>query len=236
MANQPPMSVTEATTKRISYRRFLNKPVSEQDVRSILDKARFAPSGGNTQPWHCYVLAGEAKAKLTKAILENAAKPSKAEYRMYPGKEDMPKDMFDLYMKRRRTLASEMYRLMGISYNDKKGRAEAMMKNFDFFGAPVGIIVTVDRPVDMNGWGHVGSFLQTICLLAEERGMGTCLQEAFGNYPTIVYDELNIPKDQILWCGIALGYPDMSEPVNSMRSERAPVDDFAVFHGFTSKI
>ena len=129
MANLPPMSVTEATTKRISYRRFLNKPVSEQDVRSILDKARFAPSGGNTQPWHCYVLAGEAKAKLTKAILENAAKPSKAEYRMYPGKEDMPKDMFDLYMKRRRTLASEMYRLMGISYNDKKGRAEAMMKN-----------------------------------------------------------------------------------------------------------
>ena len=79
----------------------------------------------------------------------------------------MPEDMYDVYMKRRRTLAAEMYRLMGVSYDDKKGRAEAMMKNFDFFGAPVGILVTVDRPVDVNGWGHVGSFLQTICLLAE---------------------------------------------------------------------
>ena len=230
------LSVTEATMKRISYRRFLKKPISEKDVREILDTARFAPSGGNTQPWHCYVLAGDAKDNLTKAIFNSTGRPPKPEYSVYPGKKDMPEDMYDVYMKRRRTLAAEMYRLMGVSYDDKKGRAEAMMKNFDFFGAPVGILVTVDRPVDVNGWGHVGSFLQTICLLAEEKGMGTCLQEAFGNYYHVIYEHLNIPKDQILWCGISLGYPDMDQPVNTLRSERAPVDEFASFHGFASKI
>ena len=79
-----------------------------------------------------------------------------------------------------------------------------MMKNFDFFGAPVGIIVTCDRCIDVNGWGPVGAFLQSACLLAEERGMGTCLQEAFATYHEVVYKELNIPREQILWCGISL--------------------------------
>ena len=230
------MSVEQVVRKRISYRRFLDKPVSEEDVRDILNIARYAPSGGNTQPWHCYVLSGEAKKSLTGAILNSSGMSPNGEFQMYPAKDDMPPDLYDVYMKRRRTLAAEMYRRMGISYQDKQGRVDAMMKNFDFFGAPVGIIVTCDRCVDSNGWGHVGAFLQSVCLLAEERGMGTCLQEAFATYHEVVYKELNIPREQILWCGISLGYPDMEHPVNAMRSERAAVDDFAVFRGFSSKI
>ena len=175
------MSVEQVVRKRISYRRFSHKPVSEEDVRDILNIAKVCAKRGNTQPWHCYVLSGEAKKSLTKAILNSSGMSPKGEFQMYPSKDDMPSDLYDVYMKRRRTLAAEMYRLMGVSYQDKKGRVEAMMKNFDFFGAPVGIIVTCDRCIDVNGWGHVGAFLQSICLLAEERGNGNMFARGICN-------------------------------------------------------
>ena len=94
------MSVEQIVRKRISYRRFLSKPVSEDDVRDILNIARYAPSGGNTQPWHCYVLSGEAKESLTKAILSSSGMSTKGEFQMYPAKDDMPPDLYEIYMKR----------------------------------------------------------------------------------------------------------------------------------------
>ena len=107
-----------------------------------------------------------------------------------------------------------------------------MARNFEFFGAPVGIIVTVEKSCDSNGWGHVGCLLQSICLLAEERNLGTCLQEAWGNLGSTVYDALHIPENEVVWCGVALGYPDTTKPVNTIVSERESLDVVATFAGF----
>jgi nitroreductase len=226
-------SVSEMIHKRISTRAFLQTPVPEEKVRYILDVARFAPSGGNTQPWHCYVVAGEKKRALTESVLKAfAGGDGTSEYKMYPGKNDMSKEKYSVYMKRRRQLAYDMFGLMGVERSDKNGRLKALLDNYRFFGAPIGIIVTVDREVDINGWGHTGCFLQNVCLVAEEEGLATCLQEAWANFHFQLHNILNIPKDQKVWCGISLGYADKSKSVNTLRSEREEVDQFATFMGF----
>ena len=135
-------------------------------------------------------------------------------------------------MRRRRELGFEMYKLMGIGRKDRAKRFAQLAENWNFFDAPVGIIVTTDRVVDRNGWGHVGCLLQTICLLAEERGLSTCLQEAWGSWPRLTSSILGIPSGEILWCGIAIGYEDKSAPVNKLRSKRDDVDTFTKFMGF----
>jgi nitroreductase len=115
---------------------------------------------------------------------------------------------------------------MGIERDDKLGRARAMLANYDFFDAPVGLIVTVHRLVDRNGWGHVGCFVQTLCLAAKAFGLDTCLQEAWSEQETIVRQTLDIDDDHVVWCGIALGYEDSNAPQNALQSERANLQDF----------
>ena len=129
-----------------------------------------------------------------------------------------------------------MYELLGIDRKDKMGRFNALKPNFEFFGAPVGMLVTVDRVCDKNGWGHVGMFLNSLSLLAVEQGLSTCFLEAWGSFPETVYSHFGIDKKkEILWCGVALGYEDKQERVNQLVSERVPVDEFAVVKGFDSK-
>merc|ERR1711957_926110 len=120
----------------------------------------------------------------------------------------------------------DMYAKQGVDRNDHKARAEAMAQNWNFFGAPIGMIITLDRAVDRNGWGHAGMLLQSLALLAEERGLATCMQEAWGNMGRVVYEELHIPDSEIVWCGLALGYPDRSAKVNELRTERLPLGAF----------
>ena len=102
-------------------------------------------------------------------------------------------------------------------------------KNYEFFGAPVGIFVTVKNCVGPNGWGHVGHFIQNICLLAIENGLATCLQEAWAELPKLLREHINYPDDETLWCGIALGYEDEADPVNQFRTEREDLENFSKF-------
>ena len=144
------MNVSSAVDKRKSVRKFLPTPVKEETVRRLLELASRAPSGGNTQPWHVYVVANDRKERLTELVEKqfsegNFSEPP--EFRIYP----KPKESAE-YMKRRRKLGYDMYKLMGIERDDQMGRLNALKENFNFFGAPVGIIVTVDRIVDRNGW------------------------------------------------------------------------------------
>jgi nitroreductase len=220
---------SHGVNSRMSARSFLDTPVDMALVREILQLASRAPSGGNTQPWHVYVLTGEAKASLTAAVLALAAKGIMEEpnvpFQMYP-----PKDASAAYMDRRRTLGFEYYRLLGVAHDDTQGRLEAHMRNFKWFGAPVGLIVCVDKIVDRNGWGHVGMFLQTLCLLAVERGLATCCQEAWGCYPGTVAKLVNIPDSQSIWCGVSLGYADATAQVNKLRTQRVPLEQCATFY------
>lgn len=230
-----PTTVTTAIQNRRSTRSFLSKPVPLALVQEILNTALRAPSGGNTQPWHLYIVAGQAKKSLSNAAKTAMSDGSLAgqtpEFAIYPNKNSTPPAPTS-FLDRRRKLGYEMYNLMGVDRKDKLGRAKAMFRNFDFFFAPVGIIVTVERSCDANGWGHVGCLLQSICLLAEERHLGTCLQEAWGNLGRTVYNELKIPENEVVWCGIALGYSDTTKPVNTIRSEREGLETMASFSGF----
>lgn len=230
------MSVTDAVRARKSTRAFTDEPVPLETIREILSLAARAPSGGNTQPWHVYVLHGKAKERLSSAAMGGIARREmgkKPDFSIYPKEKQSA-----AYMARRRKVGADMFKLLGIARDDKARRNQEILKNFGFFGAPVGIILTVDAIVDKNGWGHTGSFLQNICLLAEERGLATCLQEAWSMVHSAVEKELNIAgasagdSGQIVWCGIALGYPDKQAPVNQLVTERVPVDEFARFSGF----
>mmetsp|Transcript_3692 Transcript_3692/g.10714 ORF Transcript_3692/g.10714 Transcript_3692/m.10714 type:complete len:242 (+) Transcript_3692:104-829(+) len=229
-------AVAEVVRKRISVRQFdRSREVPLATVRELLEAASFAPSGGNTQPWHCYVVAGDARNALVdkvREVMEGGHLNDPPEFSIYPSSKAAPE-----YLARRRKLARDMYALMGVERDDQGARMEAMRKNFEFFDAPVGIMVTVDRVADRNGWGHVGMFLQSLCLLAEERGLATCLQEAWSTQHEAVYEALGVPRErEVLWCGVALGFADERAAVNQLRSERLPVDHFASFRGFGPRL
>ena len=148
------------------------------------------------------------------------------EFDIYPSPEVQPE-----FMKRRRKLGYDMYKLMNIDRKDKIGRLNAMKKNFEFFGAPIGMLITVDRTCGKNGWGHVGMFLENFALLAVEQGLATCFLEAWSTFPETVYQTLKIDKEKkVLWCGVALGYKDKKAKVNQLASEREPLDKFATFY------
>jgi nitroreductase len=220
------VSVTEAVQSRRSVRQFRPQAVPEAVVEELLETAFRAPSGGNTQPWHLYVVSGERRSELEDAaisyVVSADARRGKEipDFTVYPSERSNPPAP-QAYLPRRQKVAFDMYALMGVARDDKAARGNAMLRNFVFFDAPVGIIVTVDRAVDRNGWGHVGIMVQTLALLARERGLDTCLIESYGNLGPTVYDVLEIPRDaEVVWCGIALGYADSSAPVNSLRTER----------------
>ena len=235
MASKNTMTVSEAVKERRSIRRFKRSPSpSEADIRELLEKASRSPSGGNIQPWHVYVVSGEKRDEIVekvRASMDQGQLGDESEYKVYPNPEDSSE-----YMDRRRRLALALYAKLGIARNDVSARTKALLDNYDFFGAPLALIVTVDRLVDRNGWGHVGMFLQTFCLLCTEAGLATCLQEAWGNWSLLLRDALEIPSSQIVWCACAVGFPDPSAPVNSLVSERLSVDDFCRFFSTRSSL
>ena len=218
-------TVSEAIKKRHSARAFTDRDVDIDTVKSIIQIAKQSPSGVNTQPWNVYVLSGDARDKLVNEATSryDQGKMDGQEYLVYP------KEMPDWYKERRRAVGWAMYGAIGI----EKGDTEKMMaqgrKNYEFFGAPVGIFITVKNCVGPNGWGHVGHFIQNVCLLAIENGLATCLQEAWAELPKLVRQNVDYPEDETLWCGIALGYEDETDPVNQFRTEREDLENFSKF-------
>ncbi|MEZ5895782.1 MAG: nitroreductase [Parvularculaceae bacterium] len=220
-------TVSDIVKARISTRAFLDRPVSEDEVHAILDIAKFAPSGGNAQPWRVHVVTGAARERLValvkKAISENPF-AEEAELKIYPDK------LWEPHRTRRYALAEQMYEKLGISRADKPARLAWMLNNFEFFGAPVGLFFTLDRRFDKGQWAHLGMLMQTIALVAEERGLATCMQESWTTRARTVSDFLGVPDGEQLYCGMALGYADKTAAVNSLRSERAELDEFVTFH------
>ncbi len=220
------MTVSAALKARITTRAFLDKPVSEETVREILDAAKYAPSGGNLQPWKVHVVIGAGRERLVetvkKAIAENPL-ASEAEMNVYPP------SLWDPYRTRRYAVGEQMYELLGIPREEKAARLMHLAKNFEFFGAPVGLFFSLDRRFDKPQWAHLGMFMQSIALAAVERGLATCMQEAWQLRARTVSQFLGLGEDQQLYCGMGLGYPDKAAPVNQLRSERAALDAFVTF-------
>ena len=222
--------VDDAILSRRSVRAFLDKPVDRAVIEDILDVARHAPSGTNTQPWQVIVLAGEAKRRLCDRIVAAYDDPEVArthteEYHYYPTEWVPP------YVDRRRKVGWDMYGLLGIGKGDKERMHAQHARNFRFFDAPVGLIFTIDRIMRQGSWLDYGMFLQNVMIAARARGLDTCPQAAFTHFHRIIADELAIPAERMLVCGMSLGYADPDAVVNRLRTEREPVAGFARFAG-----
>ena len=219
------MNLNELIKSRYSVRSFTDDAVDIETIREILEISSNAPSGGNIQPWKVYVVTGKTKEKLIKKALSNFDNgvQEKIEYDIYPRPLD------EEYKRRRSECARDMYTALSIKQDDTELRLSQIRENFKFFGAPVGMIVTIDKAFAENGWGHVGMFIQNICLSAVDNDMGTCLQESWSIYPETVKDVLNIPDNEVVWCGIALGYPNKDHPINNYRTSRESIEKFVTF-------
>ena len=217
------MHVTEAVMARRSIRQFLDRPVDGELLHTILDTARHAPSGGNLQPWQVTVLTGESLTRLRTAMQSAMATPQTPEYRIYP--PDLP----DPWRARRGANGEALYGALGIGREDKAARMRQMARNFDFFGAPVGLFLHMPKFMGPPQWADLGIWLQTVMLLLVEAGLGSCAQEAWSIYPETVKQVAQIPEDHVLFCGLALGWPDPEAPVNSFANARAPLAESARF-------
>ncbi|HEX8787642.1 MAG TPA: nitroreductase [Telluria sp.] len=223
-------AVDAAITSRRSIRAFLPTPVAREDIEAILEVASRAPSGTNTQPWKVYVLTGDAKQRLSDAILAAYRDPAQVkahteEYAYYPREWVCP------FIDRRRKVGWDLYALLGLTREDKAGMAAQHGRNYGFFDAPVGLIFTIERVMEQGSWLDYGMFLQNIMVAARARGLDTCPQAAFTQFHRIVADTLSLPPKDMLVCGMALGFADPARAENTLVTQREPVSAFAHFIG-----
>jgi nitroreductase len=217
-------SVTDAILSRRSVRAFLPQPVPQALIEEMLGLAARAPSGGNLQPWRVDVLTG---APLAALIAEaRASTPGEMELEIYPSPLPEP------YRTRRYRSGEALYEAIGIGREDRPARLAQFARNFEAFGAPVLLLFSVDRIFDRPQWAHLGMFIQNLMLLAHERGLATCPQEAWAAVHEVAARHIGLPAERILHCGMALGYADPDAPINSLRTEREKVEAFAEFRGF----
>ena len=214
---------------RRSVRAFLPEPVPLTVVSDILDVAARAPSGVNAQPWKVHVLTGAALWAMTQAIIAVFDDPAAsgehvAEFNSYPEEWVSP------YIDRRRKIGWDLYGLLSITKGDDARMHAQVRRNYEFFGAPIGLIFAIDRVMARGGILDFGMFLQNVMLAAKARGLDTCPQAAFATYHRIITAHLGIPADQMVICGMALGHADPDAVENTLRTVREPVSGFAVFH------
>ena len=226
--NQQQQTVDEAIASRRSIRAFLPTQVAREDIEAILDVSARAPSGTNIQPWKVTVLTGDAKERLSAAILavygdKDAASAHTEEYAYYPRQWVSP------FIERRRKVGWDLYALLGLTREDKAGMAAQHGRNYRFFDAPVGLIFTIDRVLEQGSWLDYGMFLQNIMVAARGRGLDTCPQAAFTQFHRIIAEQLSLPSNETVVCGMALGYADLQKIENSLMTERAPVAEFVRF-------
>lgn len=225
-------TVDAAITSRMSARAFTKQPVPRATLEHLLQVASRAPSGTNTQPWKVYVLQGASRdslvAKVCAAHDAMRADPSLAaqhgeEYDYYPEKWISP------YIDRRRENGWSLYGLLGIGKGDKDKMHRQHQRNFRFFDAPVGLMFTIDRVMGRGSLVDYGMFLQNLMVAARAHGLHTCPQAAWNGFHKIVMPHIGAGADEMLVCGMSLGYADESDPVNGFHTPRVSVSDFTVW-------
>ena len=216
------MNVTEAVFSRTSIRSFLEDPVSDELLKILLEKASRAASGGNLQPWKIFIVNNSAMKDFLE-FQEGWTEPEVPAYEIYPPKLKEP------YRTSRFELGEQMYELLGIGRENKEARIAQVMENFRFFGAPCAFFCFIDRQMGPPQWSDLGMFLQTFMLLAKEAGLDTCAQEAWSMKHDSVSKFVKAEDSDMLFCGMAIGYRDDTATVNSLKSERRPLNEWAKF-------
>lgn len=219
-------AVRNAITSRKSTRAFLPKPVAPELIDELLQIAGMAPSGTNTQPWNVHVVSGKARDRLSADLLaaHQQKVPEEREYQYYPLKWRSP------YIDRRRATGWGLYGLLNIAKGDHEATARQHGRNFEFFGAPVVLMFTMDKDLETGSWLDYGMFLQNIMVAARGCGLHTCPQAALANYPKIIRSHLGIGDDKIIVCGMSIGYEDTSDPVNRFQPSRMGLEEFVTYH------
>ena len=223
------MDVSTAIKQRISTRGFLTTPLPEAEVKQWLADAQRSPSGGNLQPWRVIAVTGEERDKVVQLAAAKLSGNPRGEPTDYP---IYPEYITDAQNARRFRVGEMMYEKIGIPRDDKAGRMTWFMRNYNFFNAPLALFIIMDERVGHGQWGHTGMFMQTLCLLAEERGWGTCMQECWGILRPSLKEHFGLAEHEMVWCGMAVGIPDKDDPVNQLYTERAGLEEFAELRGF----
>lgn len=220
------MNVSEAIKQRHSVRRFLETTVSRDQIRQLLDIARHAPSGANTQPWQVAVLTGARKQALAQQIVDafDKGQTDTPDYEYYPTVWQEP------YLSRRRACGMQLYQSLGITRQDKTAQKAQWAANYRAFDAPVMLIFWMEGVMQTGSFMDFGMFLQSLMISAVEAGLATCPQAALAEYPNTIRPALGLPEDALVLCGMALGYEDTTAPVNHYRTAREAVDTFTYFY------
>jgi nitroreductase len=225
----PENPVDAAINTRQSARAFLPTPVARDTVEMLLKLAARSASGSNIQPWRVRVIGGDVKKRMEKAILDAVERegfePYRREWNYYPVNWREP------FHGRRRKIGWDMYGLLGVAKGDFEGTQRARMRNYEFFGAPVGMVFTLDEDLEIGSWLDLGIYLGSLMIAARGHGLHTCPQAAFADFHKIIRAQLGIPEGEVIICGMALGHIDPDAPVNRLVTERAPLADYASFDG-----
>lgn len=219
------MSVSQALRRRRSVRAFLPDALPAALVQSLLEESAQAASGGNLQPWRVLALAGEPLRRLLAAVADAQAEDG-------PASQSYPPGLWEPYRTRRFANGEDLYRAIGIPREDKAARLRQLAQNAEFFGAPVGVFVCVDERMGPPQWADLGIYLQSLMLLAVQRGLATCPQGFWRRYVGTLQRELALPQPYRVAFGVALGYEDTAAPINALRSTRAPWAEWGELRGF----
>ena len=217
------MKVSEAIATRKTIRAFKSDPVARNTIEEIIALAARAPSGGNLQPWKVYALLGPARDELVRRVAEvRKVHPmgTTPEYHIYPP------DLTEPYRTRRFRIGEAMYATINIPREDKLARLKFFSANWEFFGAPCGLIFTIDRQMQQGQWADLGMFMENIMLLAREHGLHTCPQEAWAMFHPQIREYLSVPENEMIFCGMGVGFADEAAAVNSLVTERAPAGEY----------
>jgi nitroreductase len=213
---------------RSSVRAYRRDPLTKELVQDILREASSAPSGANIQPWRVYVLAGAAKEALGAALLAASRSGAAAPPAHFP--QPLP----DLFQARLQDFGARYYASLGIERHDAPARARQSERNLEFFGAPVGLIFTIDRRLKPHSWIDLGLFAQNVMIAAKSRGIDTCPQVSFAPFHEVIASHLQMPAEEVTAFGMSMGFGDPAAEVNQVRMPRARVEDFARLLGFPS--
>ena len=218
-----------AILSRRSVRGFLPTPVPREVVEHLLDVAARAPSGTNMQPWQVVALAGDELARFCDGVATaflNGEEPEGNEHRYYPA------PFFEPYLARRRKIGWDLYGILGIARGEREKARAHIANNLHYFGAPVGLICTIDRRLEIGSWLDYGMFLGNIVTAARARGLDTCPMAAFADFPRTIRRLLCLDDSRVIVCGMAIGYEDRDAPANRLVTERVPAAAFCDFRGF----
>ena len=224
--NRAAADVFEAARTRRSIRAYKPDAVPPATLRKIVELGRHAPSGSNIQPWRVHVLTGATLKRVGAAIQQAFLRDEPGHKRDYDYYTD---PVFEPYLQRRRECGWGLYSTLGIGRGDHEKSKAYRATNYNFFGAPTGLVFTIDRRLEKGSWLDYGMFLQTIMLAARAQGLHTCAEASIASYPDIVRRELGLTDDWVVICGMALGYADGAAVINTFQPPRIALEDYAVF-------